>query len=144
MAIYDVLRNIDDVLSKRDCLGLSPDISAVIPSIPKMPDSVTNPAKWTYSRLVEYINRFESDLNFEQEIGACLVSFGSILTFHIISLGYYGPDIITFYGKDDKGNDVQLIQNTAQLNVLLIAMPKIGDTPRRIGFKLSEQDQDSE
>lgn len=58
-------------------------------------------------------------------------------------MGYYGPDIITFYGLNDKGERVHLIQNIAQLSVLLVGVKKLGKEAKRIGFTLVER-SDSE
>ena len=110
----------------------------VMPTI-TMPDSVINPAKWTYTRLVDYIKNFESKLDNDHEIGAKLVSFGQSITFHIQDMGYYGPDIISFNGTNDQGEKLQLIQHISQLSVLLIGMKKQNETPRRIGFILDEK-----
>lgn len=93
-----------------------------------------NSAEWTYERLGNYIKDFEERLDDEHEIGARLVSFGGVVTFHIQNVGYWGPDIISFYGKNDKGEDVQLIQHISQLSVLLVAMQKLEEKPKRIGF----------
>lgn len=98
-----------------------------------------NPARWTYERLVKYIKAFEADLDQEHEIGARLVSFGSAVTFHIEDMGYHGPDIISFSGKNDQGETVQLIQHTSQLSVLLVAVKKQQDKARRIGFNLDQK-----
>ncbi len=98
-----------------------------------------NPAEWTYERLAKYIEEFEKSLDNEHEIGARLVSFGQSIVFHIDDIGYHGPDIITFYGKDNIGQDVQLIQNIAQLSVLLVAMKKLGEKAKRIGFQLVQE-----
>lgn len=106
--------------------------------IPRIPESATNPARWTHTRLGEYVRDFESKLDDTQEIGARLVSFGSTVVFHIQSVGYYGPDIITFHGVNENGERVQLIQNISQLSVLLVAMKKINEKPRRIGFTWDE------
>lgn len=94
----------------------------------------SNPARWTYERLGEYIKKFESELDEEHEIGVRLVSFGQTIVFHVEDIGYYGPDIITFYGNNEKGEKLQLIQNLSQLSFLLIAVKKLQDKPRRIGF----------
>jgi hypothetical protein len=91
-------------------------------------------AEWTYERLGSYIRDFENELDQDHEVGARLVSFGQAILFHIESLGYYGPDIISFKGVTEKGEKVKLIQNVSQLSVLLIAMPKRGEQPKRIGF----------
>ncbi len=93
-------------------------------------------AQWTYERLVTFINKFEADLDDEHEVGARLVSFGSEITFHIEDIGYWEPDIITFYGVGSDGGTVQLIQNVSQLSVLLVAMQKREEEPRRVGFDL--------
>jgi hypothetical protein len=100
-----------------------------------------NPARWTYERLGEYIQDFEADLDDGHEIGARLVSFGSVVTFHVDDVGYFGPDIISVCGKDDNGQSVQLIQNVAQLSVLLVAMKKRQEKPRRIGFIWDKEEE---
>lgn len=68
------------------------------------------------------------------------MSFGNAVVFHIEDIGYYGPDIITFHGLNDKGERVQLIQNVLQLSVLLVAVKKLGERPRRIGF-IQDEDE---
>jgi hypothetical protein len=125
----------DDILSKMAGIMNTPDV----PRMFTPPVSQTNPAKWTYQRLIEYINSFERNLDQEHEVGARLVSFGSTVTFHIQDIGYYGPDIITFYGINEHDEEIQLIQNISQLSVLLIAMKKLGGQPVRIGFKHIEK-----
>ena len=62
-----------------------------------------------------YIKSFEDSLDNDHEIGARLVSFGQSITFHIEDMGFYGPDIITFEGIDEKGQAVQLIQTHLSL-----------------------------
>ena len=57
----------------------------------------------------------------------------------IEGLGFFDPDLVTFYGTDDQGLKIQLIQHVSQLNVMLQARPKSDphDAPRRIGFQLT-------
>lgn len=114
----------------------------VMPAIPRIDDSQLNPAKWTYKRLGKYIKDFESGLDSEHEIGARLVSFGQAVTFHIEDVGYYGPDIISFDGINSNGERVQLIQHMSQLSVLLVAMKKLDEKPRRIGFIWDDELED--
>lgn len=114
---------------------------APMPSpLPRTDDPAGNPAKWMFERLVAYMKQFESRLDDEHEIGARLVSFGANLTFHVEDMGYFGPDMIVFYGKNDQGEPVQLIQHTSQLNVLLVAVRKQQERPRRIGFILHDKE----
>ena len=57
----------------------------------------------------------------------------------IEGMGYYDPDIITFYGSDPSGAKTQLIQHVSQMSVKLRATPKPVKTaePARIGFRLA-------
>jgi hypothetical protein len=98
--------------------------------------SQTNPARWTYQKLVECISSLEKSFDDEHEIGARLVSFGSSVTFHLQDMNYYDPNIINFYGKNERGEELQLIQHVSQLSVMLITLKKHSEEPVRIGFKL--------
>lgn len=58
----------------------------------------------------------------------------------IEGMGYFDPDILTFYGTDGDGTKTQLIQHVGQLNVMLRALPVAleTETPTRIGFELAK------
>lgn len=98
-----------------------------------------NPVSWMHERLANYIAEFENSLTEAEEVGAHLVSFGHDMVFHIADVSYHGPDMIVFYGFDDHGKRVQLIQHYSQLSVLLVALPKLGSEARRIGFRLKRE-----
>ncbi len=57
----------------------------------------------------------------------------------IEGMGFFDPDIVTFYGADATGAKTQLIQHVTQLSVLLRALPKEVEQvpPKRIGFRLA-------
>ena len=96
-----------------------------------------SPARWAYERLVQYIRNFETQLDAGQEVAMGFAgSEAGVL--RIEGLGYYDPDIITFYGRDDEGLKTQLVQHVTQLSVILRAVPKIApEIPaRRIGFHI--------
>lgn len=96
-----------------------------------------SPARWAYERLVQYIRNFETQLDAGQEVAMGFAgSEAGVL--RIEGLGYYDPDIITFYGRDDEGLKTQLVQHVTQLSVILRAVPKMApEIPaRRIGFHL--------
>lgn len=59
----------------------------------------------------------------------------------IEGVGFFEPDILTFYGRDEDGLKTQLIQHVSQLNVVLRAIPKMEpeEPARRIGFRLEQQ-----
>lgn len=110
------------------------------------PAPPSSPAESVFRRLVLYIREFEAQLDPDKEIGGRMVSFGSVVQFHIVDMGYWGPDIITFDGIDEQGNRMKLIQNISQLNVLLVEMPKRKPEaePRRIGFELGTRHDDGD
>jgi hypothetical protein len=103
-----------------------------------------NPARWMHERIVRSIIDFEKDLDADSEVGARLVSFTAQEVIAIEDVGYWGPDIIKFYGKNADGHPVELMQHLSQLNVLLVAKPKEHAEARRIGFRLEEQLKDGE
>ena len=106
----------------------------------KCPPSKDNPAEWMFERLVRLIEDFEKGLSNEEEIGGRMVGAPGEGTFHIDDIGFWGPDLIMFYGKNKEGRPVRLIQHYTQLSVLLTSMPKERkeEEPRRIGFVLRE------
>lgn len=96
-----------------------------------------SPAQWAYERLILYIKNFESQLDNEHEVAMGFTG-GDAGVLRIEGMGYFDPDIVTFYGMDDTETRTQLIQHVSQLNVMLRAMPKAveQEEPRRIGFHL--------
>ena len=104
------------------------------------PQSRDNPAKWMFDRLVRLIEDFEKGLSDQEEVGGRMVGAPGDQAFHIDDIGFWGPDLIMFYGKNPQGRPVRLIQHYTQLSVLLTSMPKEQprEEPRRIGFLLRE------
>jgi hypothetical protein len=97
-----------------------------------------SPAQWAYERLILYIRNFESQLDNAHEVAMGFAG-GEAGVMRIEGIGYFAPDIVTFYGQDEDGARTQLIQHVAQLNVMLRALPKAtaDAAPRRIGFALA-------
>ena len=96
-------------------------------------------ARWAYERLILYIQNFEKMLDNEHEIAMGFAGDSSGVI-RIEGMGYFDPDIVTFYGTDGGGARTQLVQHVTQLNVLLRAIPKPqeAEEPRRIGFRLAQ------
>jgi hypothetical protein len=103
-----------------------------------------NPAQWMFDRLVRLIDDFEKNLSDEEEIGGRIVGAPGEGSFHIDDIGFWGPDMIMFYGKNAYGRPVRLIQHYTQLSVLLTSMPKEKERPRRIGFAIRERIDEDE
>lgn len=100
---------------------------------------VKSPARWAYERLILYIKNFEEQLDNEYEVAMGFAGADAGVL-RIEGMGYFDPDIVTFYGTDDHGLKTQLVQHVSQLNVMLRAIPLAeNDTePTRIGFRLAE------
>ena len=112
----------------------------------ELPDCITrepaakkSPAQWAYERTVLYLKNFEEQLDNEHEVAMGFVgSDAGVL--RIEGMGYFDPDIVTFFGKDGAGGRMQLVQHVSQLNVVFRALPKAvqDKAPNRIGFRLLE------
>jgi len=105
----------------------------------KKPMEQKSPAEWAYERLILYIQNFEEQLDDEHEIAVGFAS-GSTGALRIEGIGFFDPDIVTFYGSDEMGSKTQLIQHVSQLSVTLRALPKqvAEKEPTRIGFRLAQ------
>lgn len=131
------------VIPRRRAVHSDPDEHSVeeeaLPeAIAKRPVDQKSPAEWAYQRLILYIQNFEKMLDGEHEVAMGFTDTGGGFL-RIEGLGHFDPDMVTFYGTDQTGAKVQLVQHVSQLNVLLRAMPKenTAAAPRRIGFRLA-------
>ena len=98
-------------------------------------------AQWAYERLILYIQNFEKTLDNEHEVAMGFTGTQAGVM-RIEGMGYFDPDVITFYGSDLSGVKTQLIQHVGQLNVMLRALPvevnEAETAPERIGFRLAQ------
>ncbi|PUB15490.1 DUF6173 family protein [Yoonia sediminilitoris] len=133
----------NDALPKMREIHTDPDVPGVsaddLPKALGEPVKQKSPAQWAYERIIMYIQNFEKQLDNDHEVGMGLAG-GNAGVIRIEGLGYYDPDIVTYYGVNEAGAKTQLIQHVSQLNVTLIASPKHIDQPepKRIGFRLAE------
>ena len=106
-------------------------------SVGRKPVKEKSTAEWAYERLVLYIQSFEEQLDNEHEVAMGLAG-GQVGVLRIEGLGFFDPDIVTFYGSEPDGTRTQLIQHVTQLNVMLRAVRKEVEeaSPQRIGFRL--------
>jgi hypothetical protein len=115
------------------------DGATVVPeAVAKKPLAQKSPAEWAYERLILYIQNFEEQLDSDHEVAMGFTG-GDAGVLRIEGMGYFDPDMVTFYGSDADGTKTQLIQHVSQLSVMLRALPKQvpAEAPRRIGFKLA-------
>lgn len=113
---------------------------APLPKAMTEPAARKSPAQWAYERIILYIQNFEKTLDNDHEVGIGFTDGGAGIM-RIEGLGYFDPDIITYYGSNAAGQKAQLVQHVSQLNVMLVASPKSADQaePNRIGFRLAEE-----
>lgn len=131
----------NDILPKCREIHTNPETQAAGKTMPKVlsePVAQKSPAQWAYERIIMYIQNFEKQLDNDHEVGLGLAG-GMTGVIKIEGLGYYDPDIVTYYGMNESGARTQLIQHVSQLNVTLVASPKHIDQPEpnRIGFQLA-------
>ena len=107
--------------------------------VAQSPVNGKSPAQWAYERLILYIQNFEKTLDNEHEVAMGFTG-GDAGVIRIEGMGFFDPDIVTFYGSDMTGAKTQLVQHVTQLSVLLRAAPKQVDSaaPNRIGFRLAQ------
>lgn len=117
----------------------SPETAPLPEEVKKKPIDQKSPAEWAYERLILYIQNFEKKLDADHEVAMGFTDTGAGVL-RIEGIGYFDPDIVTFYGSDQTGARTQLVQHVTQLNVMLRAVPKLSPEaePRRIGFRLAE------
>ena len=110
------------------------DLMPIIPKDPNLADEF-------HRRLIEWINDFHRSLDEEHEVGARLVSFGQSVTFHIDDIGYWNPSLISFQGRNENGESVELIQHVSQISILLVALKResLSQPKRPIGFASWEE-----
>ncbi|MFV0513843.1 MAG: DUF6173 family protein [Jhaorihella sp.] len=115
-----------------------------LPERMKAPVASKSPAQWAYERLILYIRNFEQQLDGEHEVAMGFTGTEAGVL-RIEGMGFFEPDLITFYGHDGNGVRTQLVQHVSQLNVMLRALPKPRDDapPHRIGFRLAAELEDA-
>lgn len=128
------------------------------PDCPKTPEQQPLPAKlqakpveeksaseWAYERLILYIKNFEQQLDAEHEVAMGFTG-SETGVMRIEGIGFFAPDILTFYGTDGGGAKSQMIQHVSQLNVTLRAMAKAveSEPAQRIGFRLAADLEEAE
>ena len=109
-----------------------------VPEALNRPVASKSSAQWAYERLILYIQNFEKQLDNEHEVAMGFAG-GDTGVLRIEGIGYFDPDIVTFYGRDETEARTQLIQHVSQLSVMLRALPRAQEegSPRRIGFLLA-------
>ena len=101
-----------------------------------------DPASWMHQRLVHQIIEFEKHLGADLELGGRFVGGPTNEPLHINNVASWGPDMIVFMGQYQDGRKFELLQHYSQVSVLLVAVPKMTEAPRRIGFELLKNVKD--
>lgn len=91
-----------------------------------------NPVLDIFDDVVSLVQAFQSGLDEEHEVGIYVM--GSVSAVHIRSIEYRTPSLLVFHGVDSGARTTLAVQYIAQLNLQLVAAPKIEEKPYRIGF----------
>ena len=106
-------------------------------SVPaKAEEKPYDPAAWMHQRLVHQVMEFEKNLGPDHEVGGRFVEGPGSEPLHLANIASWGPDMILFMGEFSDGRKWELVQHYSQVSMLLVAVRKINDEPRRIGFEL--------
>jgi len=120
------------------CTAPTPEQIPLPERVQEKPVDQKSEAEWAYERLILFLENFEQQLDAEHEVAMGFTG-SEAGVMRIEGLGFFGPDILTFYGTDMTGTNTQMIQHVSQLNVTLRAVPKRADRPaQRIGFRLAQ------
>jgi len=127
----NLLRNLNVSLPKAPPISIPPNPSYTLKAIAE-----ANLASEFYDRLVKWISKFDESLDNEYEVGVRLVNFGQTIIFHLKDIDYWNPSLLMFRGTTESGEPVELIQNTSQISILLMKLPrKDPELPKNpIGF----------
>lgn len=105
----------------------------VLPRIPEPVPSAERLTAQTYRQLQQEIREFERNLDAEDEVGLRLAHFGNTVV-HVRYVAHRRPELLVFYGKNEKGQDVQLIQHYTRIDLLLVRVKRNSKPRRTIGF----------
>jgi len=110
------------------------------PSMSAKPQEDKSEAEWAYERIILYIQNFEKQLDGDHEVVMGFVG-GGVGSMHVQGMGFFAPDLVTFYGVDEGGTKTQMVQHVSQLNVTLKATKKQNKAvdAARIGFLLENE-----
>lgn len=120
------LQNFSDLVQK------IPDFSAPAFRVPDL--TPPNLAEYAVEAIYEEIAAFEASLDSDHEVGMPVVGGPAGLCVHVREVYRFGNDKLVFVGVDSGERPVRLIQHLSQLNLLMLAAPKIGPVAARIGF----------
>jgi hypothetical protein len=114
-------------------------------SNPVVEATEANYASEFYHRLTKWIRDYDAKLDQAQEVGVRLVSFGQSVVFHLENMGYWNPSLISFKGRTDKDEPVELIQHVSQISILLMALPRKDPTQPKnpIGFQAESEGEET-
>ena len=103
--------------------------------LPEIPEAY---AGRVHANLVAAIADFESGLDDAHEVALGFAG-SEVGILRIEGIGWIEPDTLTFDGTDEEGIRTRMIQHVSQLNVMLVALPRVDTAgePRRIGFHLA-------
>ena len=117
-----------------------PDVSHLQGLTSPLIHHMESAAESAYKRIGKMIAAFEADLDDQHEVGLAVVGLPGSATMHVTGYGYWGPDIVRFFGTTPDGGNIELIQNVTQLNQMLISVPKMGEEPIRVvGTEFEEE-----
>lgn len=124
-----VQRTLDDAVNNRQ---IQVDASKI-----QLGSTAECVAKLLYHQILDY----QDNLPETNDVALKVVQFNQSTTIIVDDIGYIGYNLVCFYGKDNSGKPLELIQHIHQLNFLLTVCPKPVpyEPKRKIGFRSQEE-----
>ena len=119
---------------------------AVAPPNPLVLAERANRASEFHRILSEWIIKFDASLDEAHEVGVRLVSFGQSVVFHLSSMHFWNPSLISFCGVTEDGSPVELIQHVSQISILLMKVPRkdLSQPKKPIGFDAGTEEENAD
>lgn len=104
----------------------------VMPGLPRIPNiEIKSVPEYAFEALTKEIKRFQKGLSDEMEVG--IIANGAGAPIHVESVRMSGQ-MVVFDGVDGEGRQARIIQHYTQVSVQMIAVNKLAEEARRIGF----------
>ena len=129
-----------DDLAKLNLAAMMPRVPDYSRTLADINQRLTPPnmAEYAVKAIYEEIADFEATLDAHHEIGMPVVGGPAGLCVHVREVYRFGTDKLVFVGIDGDQRPVRLVQHLSQLNLLMLAAPKLGSTAARIGFHATD------
>lgn len=100
------------------------------PFSPRLPQ-IKAPHEYAFDALSREVSKFQGTLSPETEVGISVSGADNVI--HVRAIRQSGQ-MVVFEGMDNQNRTARLIQHFTQVNLQMIAVAKLDEQAKRIGF----------